>query len=242
MPGSGFRARGSILGLVLLLVLLGAGGRALWLWLDRPIQRVSIRGDLEHVSAAYLREKLTPVVRGKTWLSVDLDELRRQARAAEWIAEVRVSRQWPNSLTFELFEQQPIARWNDSHLLNPQGVAFNRDNVTVSEDLPDLAGPDGSGSEVLALYDRLQNRLLPLGLHVTQLRMEDRGAWRVQINDAFWLMLGRNHRQERVARFIAAWQRELNSEASRIRYIDLRYPNGVAIAWHGESDSKIDEP
>lgn len=241
MAENGLRARGSILGLVLLLVLLGAGGRALWLWLDRPIQRVSIRGDLEHVSAGYLREKLTPVVRGKTWLSVDLGELRRYARATEWIAEVRVSRQWPNSLTFELFEQQPVARWNDSYLLNPQGVAFNRADVTVSEDLPDLAGPDGSGSEVLALYDRLQNRLVPLGLQVTQLRMEDRGAWRVQINDAFWIMLGRNHRQERVARFIAAWQRELSSEASRIRYIDLRYPNGVAVAWHGESDGKIDE-
>ncbi|MEA3251298.1 MAG: cell division protein FtsQ/DivIB [Pseudomonadota bacterium] len=242
MAESGFRARGSILGLVLLLVLLGAGGRALWLWLDRPIQRVSIRGDLEYVSADYLRERLTPAVQGETWLSVDLDELRRQARSAEWIAEARVSRQWPNSLTFELFEQQPVARWNDSYFLNPQGVSFDRDNVTVAEDLPDLAGPDGSGSEVLALYDRLQNRLLSLGLQVTQLRMEDRGAWRFQIDDAFWVMLGRNQRQERVARFIAAWQRELSGKASRIRYIDLRYPNGVAIAWHGESDSKIDEP
>ena len=34
----------------------------------------------------------------------------------------------------------------------------------------------------------------------------------------------------------AAWQRQLEGQASHIRYIDLRYPNGVAVAWHGETE------
>lgn len=231
--------RGSALGLVLLLVLLVAGGRALWLWLDRPIERVSIRGDLEYVSADYLREKLAPLVRDLSWLSVDLDELREQARSIDWLSEVSVSRHWPNALTFELFEQQPVARWNDDLLLNTRGKPFRRGEVTVSEDLPDLAGPEGSGPEVLALLDRLRPRLAKLGLEVTQLRLEDRGAWRFQVNDSVWVMLGRNQREPRLARFMAAWKRELGSHASRIRYIDLRYPNGVAVAWHGETDAQI---
>lgn len=239
MAASG--SRGSILGVILLVVLLGAGGRALWLWLDRPIERVSIRGDLEHVSADYLRGKLAPLVRGQTWLSVNLDTLRARARNIEWLDEVRVSRHWPNALTFELFEQQPVARWNDTSLLNPRGEPFLRDGVAVDEELPDLAGPGGSGAEVLGWYDHLQNQLKPLGLQVTQLRLEDRGAWRFQVNDGLWVMLGRNAREERLARFVAAWRRQLNSQASRIRYIDLRYPNGVAVAWHGESDAKLAE-
>ncbi|HET8789877.1 MAG TPA: FtsQ-type POTRA domain-containing protein, partial [Modicisalibacter sp.] len=94
--------RGSALGLVLLLVLVVAGGRALWLWLDRPIERVSIRGDLEYVSADYLREELAPLVRDLSWLSVDLDQLREQARNIDWLSEVSVTRHWPNALTFEL--------------------------------------------------------------------------------------------------------------------------------------------
>ncbi|SDK84862.1 cell division protein FtsQ [Modicisalibacter muralis] len=231
--------RSSVLGLVLLLVLLVAGGRALWLWLDRPIERVSIRGDLEYVSADYLREKLAPMVRDLRWLSVDLDELREQARGIDWLSEVSVSRRWPNALTFRLFEQQPVARWNDDLLLNTRGKPFRRGEVTVSGDLPDLAGPEGSGPEVLALLDRLRPRLAELGLEVTQLRLEDRGAWRFQVNDSVWVMLGRNQREPRLARFMAAWKRELGSRASRIRYIDLRYPNGVAVAWHGETEAQI---
>ncbi|MBZ9538442.1 cell division protein FtsQ/DivIB [Modicisalibacter tunisiensis] len=234
MAASGSGSRGSWLGVVLLLVLLVAGGRALWLWLDRPIERVSIRGELEHVSADYLRSKLAPLVQGRTWLSVDLGELRERARRIEWLEEVRVSRHWPDALTFELFEQHPVARWNDSELLNPRGKAFRRDSVTVDEPLPDLAGPHGSGAEVLAWYDRLQRQLKPLGLTVTQLRLEDRGAWRFQVNDGLWVMLGRNDRPARLARFVAAWRRQLGEQASRIRYVDLRYPNGVAVAWHGE--------
>lgn len=228
--------RGMALGLVLLMILLGAGSRTLWLWLDRPIERVSIRGDLDHVSANYLREELAPLVSDQSWLSVDLGALREQARAIDWIAEVRVARRWPDALTFELYEQQPVAHWNDELLLNTRGLPFRRGEVAVADDLPDLAGPEGSGAEVLALLDQLQRGLSSLGLEVTQLRLEDRGAWRFQLDDGVWIMLGRNQRDIRLARFVAAWKRQLSSQASQIRYIDLRYPNGVVVAWHGETE------
>ncbi|EPC03854.1 hypothetical protein L861_00735 [Litchfieldella anticariensis FP35 = DSM 16096] len=229
--------RGSLPGLILLLVLLVAGGRALWLWLDRPIERVSIRGDLTYVSAAYLREELSPLVQGETWLSVSLSELRHSAREIEWLAEVRVSREWPNALSFELVEQKPVARWNDTFLLNPKGEPFAFAPISPPPDLPDLAGPEGSGAEVLAYYDYLQPRFSDLGLTVTQLRLEARGAWRFQVDDSVWVMLGRNDRNARLSRLHAAWQRQLGTQASQIRYIDLRYPNGVAVAWHGETDA-----
>ena len=66
--------RGTLLGVLLLVLLVGAGGRALWLWLDRPIARVSIRGELHHAGADYLRSRLAPLVQGRTWLSVDLGD------------------------------------------------------------------------------------------------------------------------------------------------------------------------
>lgn len=228
--------RGSTLGILLLLILLGAGGRALWTWLDRPIERVAIRGELQHVSADYLRSQLAPLLQGQTWLSADLPELRRRARNIDWLAEVRLAREWPYTLAFELVEQVPVARWNDDYLLNPKGEPFAFAPVTPPEDLPDLAGPVGSGAEVLAYHDRLKPRFEALGLTITQLRLEPRGAWRFQLDDGVWVMLGRSDREARLARLAAAWQRQLGSQATYIRYIDLRYPNGVAVAWHGETE------
>ncbi|MCG6656424.1 FtsQ-type POTRA domain-containing protein [Halomonas campisalis] len=228
--------RGSLLGVLLLGILLLAGGRALWLWLDRPIERVSISGELSHVTADYLREQLAPLVRDETWLSADLPALRRRAREIGWLAEVRLAREWPYALSFELVEQVPVARWNDDYLLNPDGEPFAFAPVSPPGDLPDLAGPADSGAEVLAYHDRLVPHFAALGLEITQLRLEPRGAWRFQLDDGVWVMLGRNDRQARLARLAAAWERELGSRASHIRYIDLRYPNGVAVAWHGETE------
>ncbi|MDI5984361.1 cell division protein FtsQ/DivIB [Halomonas sp. M4R5S39] len=228
--------RGGLVGVLLLVLLIGAGGRALWLWLDRPIERVSIRGELHHVSADYLRSRLAPLIQGQTWLSVDLGDLRERALEIDWLAEVSLSREWPNALTFELVEQVPVARWNDDYLLNSEGEPFAFGPVSPPGDLPDLAGPAGSGAEVLAYHRRLASRFADLGLGLTQLRLEPRGAWRFQLDDAVWVMLGRNDREARLARLAAAWQRQLGSQASHIRYIDLRYPNGVAVAWHGETE------
>lgn len=54
-------------------------------------------------------------------------------------------------------------------------------------------------------------------------------------------MLGRGDLDARLGRLEAAWRRELGEVASHIRYIDLRYPNGVAVAWHGETEPVDDE-
>lgn len=231
-------ARGPTLGILLLLIVLGAGGRALWTWLDRPIERVAIRGELHHVSADYLRSQLAPLLQGQTWLSADLPELRHAARNIAWLGEVRLSREWPYALVFELVEQVPVARWNDDYLLNPEGEPFAFAPIEPPAGLPDLAGPVGSGAEVLAYRERLSSRFERLGLTITQLRLEPRGAWRLQLDDGVWVMLGRSDREARLARLTAAWQRQLGPQATHIRYIDLRYPNGVAVAWHGETEVK----
>lgn len=231
------KRRNAWLGIVLLALLLGAGSRALWLWLDRPIERVSIRGEWDYVSADYLRTQLAPLVQNTTWLSADLGELRTQALNIGWLYEVRISREWPNALVFELVEQVPVARWNDEFLLNPQGQPFAFAPLSTPPGLPDLAGPAGSSEEVLAFYHRLTPYFANLSLALAQLRLEPRGAWRLQLDNDTWVMLGRRQHDVRLARLSASWQRELSALSQHIRYIDLRYPNGVAVAWHGESDS-----
>lgn len=233
--------RGTWLGVVLLAALVGAGGKALWLWLDRPIERVSIGGELHHVDASYLEGQLAPLVQGATWLSVDLEALREQALQVGWLKEVRIRREWPNALTFELEEQRPVARWNDDQLLNGDGEPFVFAPVEPPMGLPDMAGPGGAGPEVLAYFDDLGQRLDKMGLQIDQLRLEARGAWRFQLDSGVWIMLGRGDLDARLGRLEAAWRRELGEVASHIRYIDLRYPNGVAVAWHGETEPVDDE-
>jgi len=50
--------------------------------------------------------------------------------------------------------------------------------------------------------------------------------------------LGRGDLTIRVTRFIVAWQRALSNDVANINYIDLRYPNGLAVGWKGKSSGK----
>ncbi|MGO2133142.1 MAG: cell division protein FtsQ/DivIB [Halomonas sp.] len=229
--------RGTLISLLFLVALLAGGSYALWSWLDRPIERVSIRGgDMRHVGADYLRNQLSPLVSDRRWLSVDLDELREQALEIGWLKEVHIRREWPDGLTFELLEQSPVARWNDDQLLNGDGEPFDFAPAEVPDGLIFLSGPNDSGPEVLAFHGELEKRLKQHGMEVAQLRLEDRGAWRFQLEDGLWIMLGRANQEARLERFEAVWQRRLAELAAHLRYIDLRYPNGVAVAWHGETE------
>ena len=230
------KRRNSWLGLALLVLLLVAGGRALWLWLDRPIERVSIRGDWDYVNAEYLRTQLAPLVSNTTWLSADLGKLRDDALDIGWLHEVRLSREWPDTLVFELVEQRPVARWNDRYLLNDQGVPFVFAPMAAPDGLPDLSGPEGSSQEVLSYYQNLLPEFASLALSLNQLRLEPRGAWRLQFDNDMWVMLGRQQHEIRLARLMSSWQRELKRFKGDIRYIHLRYPNGVAVSWHGYED------
>lgn len=231
------------LGLILVIALLVAGGRSLWLWLDQPIQTIAVQGDFHYSSPQSLQQQLIPMVEGQGWLSVDLNDVRERARRMPWIHEVRVSRHWPNTLTFELEEQRPVAWWNDAFLLNAQGDAFIPGTIAVNERMPNLAGPGDRAADVMAYYKVLQQRLGQRGMVITQLTLEPRGAWRFQVNDSFWVILGRIQLDARLDRFVAAWNKLLAGKSEQIRYLDLRYPNGLAIGWHGQTaETNITQP
>lgn len=231
------------LGLVLVIALMVAGGRSLWLWLDQPIQTIAVQGDFHYSTPQSLQAQLIPLVEGQGWLSIDLNTVRDEARHLPWINEVRVARHWPNTLTFELEEQRPVAWWNDTFLLNVKGDAFLPGTITVHERMPNLAGPGDRSEDVMAYYKVLQKRLEQRGMTITQLTLEPRGAWRFQVNDSFWVILGRIQLDARLDRFVAAWNKMLSSRSEQIRYLDLRYPNGLAIGWHGQTaDANITQP
>jgi len=56
------------------------------------------------------------------------------------------------------------------------------------------------------------------------------------------LLLGRDQIIEKMRRFTAIYQQALVQESDRIARIDLRYANGLAVAWREPSPTTTDEP
>ncbi|MGE8496180.1 MAG: cell division protein FtsQ/DivIB [Pseudomonas sp.] len=219
----------------LLLVVLGVGAYELSLRLlpyaDRPIARISVEGDLSYISQQAVQQRIAPYVTA-SFFSVDLLGMRHELERMPWIANAEVRRVWPDQVLVRLEEQLPIARWGDEALLNNQGQAFAPKELANYEHLPQLYGPKRAQQQVMQQYQVLSQMLRPLGFSVARLELRERGSWFLSTGQGIELLLGRDHLVEKMRRFVAIYDKELKAQQTNIARIDLRYANGLAVAWH----------
>jgi cell division protein FtsQ len=128
-------------------------------------------------------------------------------------------------------EHSPLARWNDSGLVNGDGEVFVAD---YDGELPQFAGPDGRAAEMAVRYREWSAALAPLSLTLREVSVSPRGGWHLRAAGnagALDIELGRDEPGERLARFVAVYGRTVGALAgagTRIDHVDLRYRTGFA--------------
>ena len=197
---------------------------------DQPIARVSVQGDLHYVSREAVAAKVAPFIDAR-FFSVDLASMRSELEQMPWIAEAEVRRVWPDQLLIRLEEQLPVARWGDEALLNNQGTPFTPDTLDGYTHLPRLWGPKRAQRQIMQQYLLLSQLLRPQGFTVTGLELRERGSWFLTTGQGIELLLGRDHVVEKIRRFISVYDQALKEHNTNIARVDLRYPNGLAVAW-----------
>ncbi len=146
---------------------------------------------------------------------------------------VEVRRVWPDRLHVVLEEHVALARWGDSALVNTHGELFS---AASDASLPMFSGPSGSAPEVARRYLRLREALAPAGLVPAELTLSERRAWELRLAGGLLLRLGRDQVEERLATFLAVYAQTVAPVASRLDYVDLRYPNGFAVRVSGRRE------
>jgi len=205
-------------------------GQRLMPYADRPIAKVAVQGEMSYVSRAAVQKRIAPFVES-SFFRVDLDGMRHDLEQMPWIAHVEVRRVWPDQVLIRLEEQLPIARWGEEALLNNNGQAFAPNNLSNYEHLPQLHGPKRAQQRVMQQYQMLSQMLRPLGFSIASLELRDRGSWFLTTSQGIELLLGRDHVVEKMRRFSAIYQKALQAQGENIARIDLRYANGLAVAW-----------
>jgi cell division protein FtsQ len=128
-------------------------------------------------------------------------------------------------------EETAAARWGQSGLLNTRGQLFVREAAHVPAELPRLSGPDGTESQVAQRYLAAQGRMLEAGLRIAALRIDERGAWEMDLDSGVTVRLGRREVDERLERFIRTASPVIAHRLNDVSYVDMRYSNGFAIGW-----------
>ena len=126
--------------------------------------------------------------------------------------------------------QHALARWADGDLVNTYGELFTADSAA---DLPRFAGPPGTERDVAERYRRFCDLLAPLHLQPVEVKLTQRFAWELRLQDGLLLELGRDGGKEgaddRLARFVRVYPETLARYGRKFEYVDLRYPNGFAL-------------
>ncbi len=200
---------------------------------NQPIERIVVTGVLQHVTANQVEDVVRAELGGAGLVTVHLSRISRALGRLPWVDRAAVRRSWPRGLAIQIVEQVALARWNGAGLLNARGEEFLPRLTGAPDQLPQLAGPEGSEQEVTARYLAMQARLAPLGMALNALALDERGAWNFALADGVTVRLGRSDVDARFDRFTLAAAALVRTRAADIGYVDMRYGNGFAVGWKG---------
>jgi cell division protein FtsQ len=192
-------------------------------------QEVVIRGPLTMANPAHIEAVVREELKG-TFFTLRLADARASLSRVPWVRSIALRRAWPKRLEVTVGEHEPLARWNDTALVNVQGETFSAD---YAGDLPQFNGPDGASLQVAQRYAEFGEALAPTGLSVGEIRLSERGGWELKTAGVkpLTLELGRVEPAARLARFVAyyaATVARLQRAGMRVDQVDLRYRNGFA--------------
>lgn len=196
---------------------------------------------LQHVNALTVRSVALPNIKGN-FFTVDLNEVRSAFETVPWVREASVRREWPDKLVVSLEEYQPLGVWgNEGQLLSTKGDLFTVNMAEAEEDyeLLKFSGPEGSEKEVLARYKEFRKRFAELHLVPKEVRLSDRYAWSVRLDNGMRVEFGREKDRNTIAelmnRFCEAYLQLAERADNSIENIDMRYPNGMALKVKGKN-------
>jgi cell division protein FtsQ len=207
------------------------------------LQQVVIRGPLVRTNPAHVEAVVREELKG-TFFTMRLGEARDSLAKVPWVRAVALRRAWPMTLEISVSEHEPLARWNDSALVNLQGETFAGD---YDGDLPQFSGPEGSAADVTARFREFAEALKPTGLALAEIRLSERAAWELRTdgNPPLTIELGRVEPGVRLARFVAYYPgtiAKMRRAGTRVDQVDLRYRNGFAARVPGFSETPAKTP
>ena len=222
----------SLAGIAAAVALVGAA-------LDRPIESIVVAGRFQRVSPLDVERAVKASLNGAGLIGVRLPTISAAVERLPWVDTATVERSWPRGLTVHVIEQVAAARWGASGLVNTRGALFTGDVRHIPLELPTLSGPDGTEPTVAQRYLAVQGRLAEVGMRVTALRLDARGAWELDLDNGVTVRLGRKQVDERFDTFMEVASKIVAQRASDIGYVDMRYANGFAIGWRGGAQPRV---
>lgn len=175
---------------------------------------------------------------GGSFFTIDLEQTRKVFEQLGWVRKVSLRRHFPWGLEVTLEEHVPMARWNETALVNTFGEVFAGQSKL---DLPAFNGEPDTSGQIAEKYVEFSQVLSGVNRNIKTMNLSPRFAWQLILDNGMQLELGREHVKQRLARFVAVYPYSLATMTHQYNHVDLRYPNGFAVSQLGSAASKQTE-
>ena len=197
------------------------------------IRQVKVVNQLAEVDPGLLESAIRTELRG-TFFSISPNRARSTLKKLPWVREVSIKRRWPYVLDVSVDEHRAVGYWNDSDLLSDRGEIFRAGSKAP---MPRFDGPTASAAEVLDRYREARVALAAHGVEIKAFSMSPRGAITLTTRNDMQIEFGREHFQERLARFVALYGNWSDAYRGALVRVDLRYKAAIAVARNGSLTS-----
>ena len=199
------------------------------------IKQVKVVSQLTEIDAGLLESVIRTELRG-TFFSIAPSRARASLKKLPWVRDVSIKRRWPYALDVSVDEHRAIGYWNDSDLLSDRGEIFRAGSKVP---MPRFDGPTASSVDVLNRYQEARAAIAAYGLEIKAFSMSPRGAITLTTRNDMQIEFGREHFQERLARFVALYGNWSTAYRNGLARIDLRYKAAVAVARNPASSADV---
>ncbi len=208
----------------------------MWLWhrmqdpMAYPVRHVEITTKGNYIPQNIIKDSILENTHGG-FFSLDTGALKQGLLSNPWIQSVSIRRVWPNTLSVDLTEQQPFAKWGDGGVLTAKGDIFYPEAASIPQYLLQIEAPLVAKNGILAFIEAYQQKLKSLNMSIDKLSVSKRLAWTVLLNNGIEVSLCRDQVQQRFATFLDLYPSAIGSRAQNVVSVNLCYPNGLSIQW-----------
>ncbi|HIV55678.1 MAG TPA: FtsQ-type POTRA domain-containing protein [Candidatus Anaerobiospirillum stercoravium] len=244
------RSRGSfLLGLLVFVLCLGLSYLGFKFAVDFtqneatfPVARVEVKGQLKYITQEEIATTVGKLVGGKNLTSLDLARLHNALVQMPWMAQVAVSKRFPDTIVVEVVEHSAAARWRSSGLYDQEtDSVFYPDVKQLDLPLVLLSAPhDSLAGDLYHHAAQFINMCQATPYQIKEVHLDAVRGYRIRLEGDVWLILGRETSPNlpliRLKRFLLAFP-QTRLTLAEISYVDLRYDNGFAV---GERQANYD--
>lgn len=198
-----------------------------------PIKTVRVYG-ANKVDHLEVQEFLLPMVKSG-YFNINIEYIRDRLLQIPWVSHLHVRRIWPDQVEVVIVEKHAAALWNDkdnsNSLLSQAGELFLPKQDTYPTHLPRFNGPAGKQVIMLRFFNDINRLLSPLHTKVSYLELTSYLIWKISLDNGMTLQVGHKDILTRLDQFVKVYPKIVGNKVADVDYVDLRYPNGLAIRW-----------